>query len=95
MSDYEDQRATEVGERRRSTRRDSELQISIDIDSRTIGGQAENISAAGVFFFSHEPLHVTVRMQQDGRTQSYPGRLVRVERLSQETTGFAIEFERQ
>jgi len=37
---------------------------------------------------------VTVNVEQDGETKSYPGQLVRVERLSPETTGFAIEFDR-
>ena len=86
--------STSVGERRRSSRRDSDLHLSVEICAREIHGQAENISSAGVFFFSHEPFPVTVRIEQDGHSQTYSGKLVRVERLSPETTGFAIEFDR-
>ena len=89
-----DQQSTSLGERRRETRRDTDIQLGVDIDTTAIEGQAENISTAGVFFFSREPLQVTVRITQGGRAQSYAGKLVRVERLSPETTGYAIEFDR-
>jgi len=86
--------STSVGERRRAVRRDTDLQLEIEIDTRSLQGQAENISAAGVFFFSGQPLQVTVHIRDSASTQTCTGRLVRVERLSQETTGYAIEFDR-
>jgi hypothetical protein len=87
--------ATGVGERRRSTRSESDVEISVEILTHEVEGRAENISSAGVFFFCDGPLQVSVRIQQDGQTQTIPGKLVRVERLSAETTGFAIEFDRR
>jgi hypothetical protein len=93
MNPY-DEKNTGVGERRRSTRRDADLHLTVRLDTHELQGQAENISTAGVFFFSREQLKVTVRIEQDGHAQSYDGKLVRVERLSPETTGFAIEFDR-
>ena len=89
-----DDNSTGVGERRRSSRRDSDLRLSVTPATAEIHGRAENISSAGVFFFCDEPLQVTVRIEQDGHSQTYSGRLVRVERLSPETTGYAIEFDR-
>jgi hypothetical protein len=89
-----EERATGIGERRRSTRRDTDIRLHVEIGSETIRGRAENISQAGVFFFSGDSLRVTVHIEQDGETKTYPGQLVRVERLSPETTGFAIEFDR-
>jgi hypothetical protein len=92
---FEEEKATGVGERRRSDRRDADVQLEVEVETRKIVGRAENISTAGLFFFADEPLQVSVRILQDGRSQSYAGKLVRVERLSPETTGFAIEFDRQ
>lgn len=87
---------TSVGERRRANRRDSdsEIQLEIQLDASTLRGQAENISTAGVFFFSNDPLSVRVRIRDSASSKDYTGKLVRVERLSQETTGYAIEFDR-
>jgi len=89
-----DEKSTSIGERRRATRRDTDVQLEVEIDARAIRGQAENISTAGVFFFSSDPLSVTVKLRDSASSQTYTGRLVRVERLSQDTTGYAIEFDR-
>jgi hypothetical protein len=88
-----EEHATGLGERRRTARRDSDIHLRVVVDTEGIRGRAENISQAGVFFFSGDALRVTVNIEQDGETKSYPGQLVRVERLSPETTGFAIEFD--
>lgn len=93
MNPYDDNN-TSVGERRRATRRDSEVELEIQLDASTLRGQAENISTAGVFFFSTDPLNVRVRVYDSASSKEYTGKLVRVERLSQETTGYAIEFDR-
>jgi hypothetical protein len=93
MSSSED-KSTSIGERRRASRRDSDIQLEVQLDSNAIRGQAENISTAGVFFFSRDPLNVTVKIHDGTSSQSYTGKLVRVERLSPETTGYAIEFDR-
>lgn len=89
-----DDKNTSVGERRRSNRRDSEVGLEIRIDASTLRGQAENISTAGVFFFSTDPLNVRVHVHDSVSSKEYTGKLVRVERLSQDTTGYAIEFDR-
>jgi hypothetical protein len=93
MNAHED-RSTGIGERRRSTRRDVDLEIEVQLGSQSVHGRAENISSAGIFLFSGEPLRVTVRVSEEGDVKTFPGRLVRVERLSPETTGYAVEFDR-
>ena len=90
-----EKRAVAAEDRRRNNRRSSEVDLRIEVAAREISGRAENISQAGVFFFSGDSLRVNVHMEQEGETRSYPGRIVRVERLSDESTGFAIEFDRE
>jgi len=85
--------ATSVGERRRATRREGEVALRVLVETKEFSGQAENHSQAGVFFFSDEPLLVRVELEQNGETRTYSGRIVRVERFSQEKNGFAIEFD--
>lgn len=90
-----EKRAVAADDRRRNNRRTSEVSLRVEVAAREINGRAENISQAGVFFFSSDCLRVSVHMEQDGETRTYPGRIVRVERLSDESTGFAIEFDRE
>lgn len=89
-----DDKTTGAAERRRATRRDTDLHLEVTLDERAIRGRAENISSAGVFFFSSDSLDVSVRIRDDVTSQVYTGKLVRVERLSSETIGYAIEFDR-
>ena len=86
--------STGIGERRRALRRDADLVLRVQVDPVELGGRAENLAQAGVFFFSQGALRVTVEIEQDGERRQYPGQLVRVERMSEETTGYAIEFDR-
>jgi hypothetical protein len=44
-------------------------------------------------FFTDEPLRVAVELELDGRLVTYTGRLVRAQKMSATTTGFAIEFD--
>ena len=53
-------------------------------------GMTENISGVGVLFFTQGSLRVQVELE-DGMVRT--GRLVRVQRLSLEDTGIAVEFD--
>ena len=64
-----EERATGIGERRRNARHDSDIHLAVVIDTDGIRGRAENISQAGVFFFSGDALRVTVKIEQDGETK--------------------------
>lgn len=83
-----------VGERRASARAGPSLPLSITVENPSLLGRADNLSEAGVFFFSGERLRVRVEYEEDGRRLARPGWLVRVQRMSEETTGYAIEFDR-
>jgi hypothetical protein len=84
---------TGVDERRRSERLEADAGITVQVDSTRFGGRTRNISQAGVFFFSGDRLRVTVAIEQGGETVVHGGHLVRVERMNEDTTGFAIEFD--
>ncbi len=82
-------------EERRSTQRgSSESPIRIIFEEPGFEGRADNLSEAGVFFSSRARLRVNVTIERDGKSVRRSGTLVRVQRLSAETTGYAIEFER-
>lgn len=83
-----------VGERRSSARAGPSLPLTIAIENPSLLGRADNLSEAGVFFFSGERLRVRVEYEEQGRRLTRPGWLVRVQRMSEETTGYAIEFDR-
>jgi hypothetical protein len=90
-----DESTTEVGERRSSTRQETDSRVRVAIETSEFGGQAENISPAGVFFFSADAVRVRVELESRTGTRRYfTGRLVRVQRMSEDETGFAIEFDR-
>jgi hypothetical protein len=83
-----------VDERRRAIRRSSNAHISVSLETGHFGGEAEDLSAAGVFFFSPDRVRVRVEITENGRVTVYGGRLVRMEPVSQSSSGFAIEFDR-
>ncbi|MCC6406858.1 MAG: PilZ domain-containing protein [Planctomycetes bacterium] len=85
---------TLVDNRRRADRRDSDAVISVSLETGRVSGRAENLSAAGVFFFTPDQVRVRVEVNEDGKLKVYAGRLVRVESFSQDNNGFAIEFDR-
>jgi hypothetical protein len=82
-----------TGERRRDDRREYHVGINVQVDTAEFAGRTQNVSQAGVFFFSGDQLCVTVELEQDGERVRRKGHLVRVERMNAETTGFAIEFD--
>lgn len=83
-----------VGERRSSPRSGPSLPLSVTVETPRLAGRADNLSSAGVFFFSGERLGVQVEYEEGGVRKQRRGWLVRVQRMSEATTGYAIEFER-
>ena len=67
------------------------MELTVETDS--LSGRTQNLSGAGVFLFSDSPLRVSVSIDQDGETLTRQGRLVRVERMNADSTGYAIEFD--
>lgn len=83
-----------VDDRRRGTRRESAATLHVRFETDRVGGLAENISAAGVFFFSPDRVRVSIEVVDNGQSKTYTGRIVRMEPVSDANTGFAIEFDR-
>lgn len=80
-------------DQRRTDRRAIEAPIRMRIATGAIEGVTDNISPAGVMFFTDEPLKVVVEVTENGETRAYAGRLVRAQRMSETNTGIAVEFE--
>jgi hypothetical protein len=85
---------TATDNRRRAPRLDSEAEINVTFEAGSLAGRAENLSAAGVFFFSADKVRVRVEVKDGGKSTVRSGRLVRVESISDDSSGFAIEFDR-
>jgi hypothetical protein len=84
----------EGGERRTHPRRPSDAQVLMRLDTTSVAGVAENISDTGLLFFAGSAPRVEVEIVEDGRTRRVFGRLVRVQCLRGNSTGYAVEFDR-
>ena len=85
--------ATNTSDERRSPRRALEAPIRMRVISGELQGVSDNLSAVGIMFFAEEPLLVAVEVEEDGEIREYTGRLVRAQKMSEHSTGFAIEFD--
>ncbi len=79
--------------RRRAERRETSAQLLIVIETTQFSGRADNLSEHGVFFFSNEQVRVQVRVDDGGVEKRFAGRIVRVQQMSKQESGFAIEFD--
>ena len=93
ISEDRQESGARVDDRRHDMRTEAHVGISVRVDTESFGGRTQNVSQAGVFFFSSDRLRVSVELEQDGVLVTHCGHLVRVERMNEETTGFAIEFD--
>ncbi len=85
--------ATHTTDLRRAPRRPVAAPIRMRVESETLEGVSENISGVGLMFFADAPLRVTIEVEEEGATRSYSGRLVRAQKMSESSTGYAIEFD--
>ena len=81
-------------DRRGEERQATESLITVQVDTTEFGGRTKNVSQAGVFFFGHDRLRVTIQIDDEQGQRTVQGHLVRVERVDAQTTGYAIEFDR-
>jgi hypothetical protein len=84
---------TSTADQRRNDRRAFEAPVRMRLETRELTGQSENLSRAGLLFFTYEPLRVSVEVQEPNGVRTYSGRLIRVQRMSESATGLAIEFD--
>jgi hypothetical protein len=82
-----------TADQRRTSRRSLEAPVELRMETGTLTGVSDNISRAGLLFFSDEPLRVTVEVRDNGVMRTYRGRLIRVQRVSESSTGLAVEFD--
>ena len=86
---------TDTEDRRHTLREPSSARVRVTLAEQELEGIAENVSRAGVLFFSPEALAVSVEIEEDGVVRTLVGRVARVERMSAENSGYAIEFDAQ
>ncbi len=91
--DYLPEHDTAIGERRALERDDVQSSLRLTIETDALSGVTENVSGIGVLFFTDGDLRVSVELEEDGVRTKRTGRLVRVQRMSLDNTGFAVEFD--
>ena len=84
---------TGTADQRRSDRKALEAPVSIRLETSTLSGQTDNISRAGLLFFTDEPIRVTLEVVEASGKRTFHGRLIRLQRMSEASTGLAIEFD--
>jgi len=82
-----------AGERRSAERVASDAELRLTVEGVDLRGVTENVSGVGVLFFSEGNLRVSVEFEEGGERRVRKGRLVRVQRMSLQNTGFAVEFD--
>jgi hypothetical protein len=84
---------TGTADQRRKSRRSLEASVTMRLETPVLSGLGDNISRAGLLFFTDEPIRVTVEVQEENGTRSYRGCLIRLQRMSESSTGLAVEFD--
>jgi hypothetical protein len=84
---------TDLGERRRGNRRESRGTVQVTVETRELAGELENVSPSGVLFLSEDAVRVVIEFTDRGTVEKRSGRLVRAQRMSGDTVGWAVEFD--
>ena len=85
--------AQDVLDQRRVARQAIEAPVRMRIETDFVAGVSDNLSAAGLLFFTDEPLRVVVELEVQGELRKFTGRLVRAQRMNERNTGLAVEFD--
>jgi PilZ domain-containing protein len=88
-----DRESIGTADQRRSDRKALEAPVTMRVETSTLSGQSDNVSRAGMLFFTDQPLRVTLEVAEPGGTRTYRGRLIRLQRMSESSTGLAVEFD--
>ncbi len=89
----EDEPRTSTADRRVANRRSANGTVKLMLDATTLGGEIDNISKTGMLFFTEGELRLKVEFEENGKPTQRSGRLVRVQRMRADHTGWAIEFD--
>jgi PilZ domain-containing protein len=88
-----DRDSTSTADQRRTDRRALEAEVTLRLETSVLAGQSDNISRAGILLYSDQPLRVSIEVKEPGGPRTYKGRLIRLQRISDESTGLAVEFD--
>jgi hypothetical protein len=80
-------------DQRRTDRRALEAGVTMRFETSQLVGQSDNISRAGILFYSDQPVRVTIELSDPSGPRTYHGRLIRLQRMSESNTGLAVEFD--
>jgi hypothetical protein len=84
---------TGTADQRRTSRKVLDAEVKMRLETGTLVGQSDNISRAGILFYSEQPIRVTVEVVEPSGPRTYRGRLIRLQRLGEASTGLAVEFD--
>jgi hypothetical protein len=84
---------TAAAERRESPRRASSGRVGLEVESRALEGQVENVSKTGILFSTPESLRVVVEIRIGDAVERKSGRLVRAQVIAPGRIGWAVEFD--
>lgn len=82
-------------DRRRAPRLSVHLPVQVSFPQEALAGTSADVSEVGVMFVTDQPLQVTVRIEEEGRTIERVGRVIRTQQLGAVSTAIAIEFEEE
>lgn len=80
-------------ERRSAARTRIRGDVTLRLASGSISARAEDVSSAGMLMYAQDDMRVTVEFEQDGERHTKTGRIVRMQRMRDQATGLAIEFD--
>jgi hypothetical protein len=88
-----DRPSSSTSDRRTSERREFEAPVRMTFEIEGVEGTTDNLSSAGLLFYTENPIRVRVQIEHEGGSKSFQGRLIRALQMDEETTGLAVEFD--
>lgn len=88
-----EQTPTTAADARRTAREAIEADVTLHFETGSIAGQSDNMSGAGILFFTDQPIRCVLEVGRGSAKRSYRGRVVRLQRMNDTNTGLAVEFE--
>lgn len=88
-----DQRPATTLDARRAERQTLETPVTLRLEADSIEGLSDNLSEAGIMFFTDQPVRCVVELAGPQGPRRYTGRIVRLQRMNETNTGLAVEFD--
>lgn len=82
-------------ERRGNVRRPTHAVFTARFDHVSVMGGGRDISRSGAYFITSDELPLEVSFTLDGREVRVPAKVMRMEQLSPDTLGIAVQFDRR